>query len=373
MAEEQMQNLSFSPEDLAGQERKAKRQDQAAAFASWLNSMSIRPDPNLPAQLQAARAARVEDLRKNRTVNMLEQAGQTELANLVKAGTLDAKSAASQMFQMAAQERQFEQQKELLALKAPKKSVAETKVDGLVQTGVPREIATGIVYGRFKAVTDPVSGKTNLFDLASGSIISQDLPQAAIDATKDELPQDGAFEGLDPSASLGMSGWAKSVSNMVTDAIGLGQKFPKAGEAEAALENLQARITLMAGVDIAGKPSNFTRQEIKDKLTVSPSEFSTGPERALQKTRNTVRLLEETFEAAQLSANGGNNASVQQQKDAKATLPTLTGLLRDYRSLQDALEKSVGGSAPSGLVTVSPEQQSLINKYYQENMLPSPD
>ena len=118
MAEEQMQNLSFSPEDLAGQERKAKRQDQAAAFASWLNSMSIRPDPNLPAQLQAARASRVEDLRKNRTVNMLEQAGQTELANLVKAGTLDAKSAASQMFQMAAQERQFEQQKELAALKS---------------------------------------------------------------------------------------------------------------------------------------------------------------------------------------------------------------------------------------------------------------
>ena len=111
-------NLSFSPEDLAGQERKAKRQDQAAAFASWLNSMSIRPDPNLPAQLQAARAARVEDLRKNRTVNMLEQAGQTELANLVKAGTLDAKSAASQMFQRAAEERQFERQKELAALKS---------------------------------------------------------------------------------------------------------------------------------------------------------------------------------------------------------------------------------------------------------------
>ena len=117
MAEEQMQNLSFSPEDLAGQERKAKRQDQAGAFASWLNSMTIRPDPNLPAQLQAARGERVENLRKNRTVNMLEQAGQTELANLVKAGTLDAKSAASQMFQRAAEERQFARQKELAGLK----------------------------------------------------------------------------------------------------------------------------------------------------------------------------------------------------------------------------------------------------------------
>ena len=117
MAEEQMQNLSFSPEDLAGQERRNRRKDQAAAFASWLNSMSIRPDPDLPAQFQAARAARVEDLRKNRTVNMLEQAGQTELANLVKAGTLDAKSAASQMFQLAAEERQFARQKELIDYK----------------------------------------------------------------------------------------------------------------------------------------------------------------------------------------------------------------------------------------------------------------
>ena len=136
MAEEQMQNLSFSPEDLAGQERKAKRQDQAAAFASWLNSMSIRPDPNLPAQLQAARASRVEDLRKNRTVNMLEQAGQTELANLVKAGTLDAKSAASQMFQLAAEERQFERQKELAGLKAPKTYQYQALMKDLLDQGI---------------------------------------------------------------------------------------------------------------------------------------------------------------------------------------------------------------------------------------------
>ena len=133
-----MQNLSFSPEDLAGQERKAKRQDQAAAFASWLNSMSIRPDPNLPAQLQAARGERVEDLRKNRTVNMLEQAGQTELANLVKAGTLDAKSAASQMFQRAAEERQFARQKELAGLKAGKTYQYQALARDLLNQGIAK-------------------------------------------------------------------------------------------------------------------------------------------------------------------------------------------------------------------------------------------
>ena len=131
-------NLSFSPEDLAGQERRNRRKDQAAAFANWFNSMSIRPDPNLPAQFQAARAARVEDLRKNRTVNMLEQAGQTELANLVKAGTLDPKAAASQMFQMAAQERQFEQQKELAALKGGKTYQYQALAKDLLNQGIAK-------------------------------------------------------------------------------------------------------------------------------------------------------------------------------------------------------------------------------------------
>jgi len=131
-------NLSFSPEDLAGQERKAKRQDQAGAFASWLNSMTIRPDPNLPAQLQAARGERVEGLRKNRTVNMLEQAGQTELANLVKAGTLDAKSAASQMFQLAAEERQFARQKELAGLKGEKTYQYQALARDLLNRGIAK-------------------------------------------------------------------------------------------------------------------------------------------------------------------------------------------------------------------------------------------
>lgn len=159
MAEEQMQNLSFSPEDLAGQERKAKRQDQAGAFASWLNSMTIRPDPNLPAQLQAARGERVEGLRKNRTVNMLEQAGQTELANLVKAGTLDAKSAASQMFQLAAEERQFARQKEL--------------IDYKVRLGVGSAKPNIQSKGVYRDKTGKIIGEVN-FDTATGDYFQHD-------------------------------------------------------------------------------------------------------------------------------------------------------------------------------------------------------
>ena len=106
MAEQDMQRIGMTEDDLAMQERRAKRSDQAAAFASWLNSMRMKPDANLPAQLQAAQERRASNIRKNRTVNMLESAGQTELAKQVKSGSITGKTAVAQMFQLAAEERQ---------------------------------------------------------------------------------------------------------------------------------------------------------------------------------------------------------------------------------------------------------------------------
>lgn len=73
----------------------------------------ILPAMRAGEQIRAQGAQRVAQANKNKTIKMLEQAGQTELANALKTGVIDAKSAVSQMFQMAAQERQFERQKEL--------------------------------------------------------------------------------------------------------------------------------------------------------------------------------------------------------------------------------------------------------------------
>lgn len=105
MAEQDMQRIGMTEDDLALQERRAKRADQAAAFASWLNSMRMTPDENLPAQLQAAQESRASNIRKNRTVNMLESAGQTELAKQVKSGAITGKTAVAQMFELGREER----------------------------------------------------------------------------------------------------------------------------------------------------------------------------------------------------------------------------------------------------------------------------
>ena len=107
------QNLGFDEEDFIGQEKSARRKDMAGAFAGWLNSMTINPDPNLPQVLQAAQLRRADKIKGNRTVNMLEKAGRTDLADMVKAGTLDPKQAAAQLFAEAGERRAFERQKAL--------------------------------------------------------------------------------------------------------------------------------------------------------------------------------------------------------------------------------------------------------------------
>jgi len=117
MAEQDMQKIGMTEDDLAMQERRDRRSNQAAVFASWLNSMSLRPDANLPAQLQAAQERRASKIRKNRTVNMLESAGQTELAKQVKSGAITGKTAVAQMFQLAAEEREMQNRIKLARMK----------------------------------------------------------------------------------------------------------------------------------------------------------------------------------------------------------------------------------------------------------------
>ena len=119
------QGLSFTEQDFIGQEKTDRRKNMAGALAGWLNSMSINPDPNLPQVLQAAQSRRADKIKGNRTVNMLEQAGRTDLADMVKAGTLDPKQAAAQLFAEAGERRAFERQKELARFQAGLKGPAK--------------------------------------------------------------------------------------------------------------------------------------------------------------------------------------------------------------------------------------------------------
>lgn len=370
------QGLSFTEQDFIGQEKTDRRKNMAGALAGWLNSMSINPDPNLPQVLQAAQARRADKIKGNRTVNMLEQAGRTDLADMVKAGTLDPKQAAAQLFAEAGERRAFERQKELanykfglekqlLAAKPTKVSAAENKIQRLMETGLNRATAIAIADGRLTTSQDPITGQVQLIDKGTGNVIAPSVPQSV--AAEVEPAEDGPagqFEGLDPSEALGLGGWTKNVINLVGDAIGAGQAYKEAGAVSSALENLQGRTILLAGLDVAGKPSNFTREEIRDRFTISANELTTGPDRAYQKSQEMVRLLEETYAVTQRNAQGGGGASVQQQKNAMETLPSLDALLRDYRSLQDEFAAKIN---PPSSPAVNPVEIDLMNSLLEQD------
>lgn len=366
------QGLSFTEQDFIGQEKTDRRKNMAGALAGWLNSMSINPDPNLPQVLQAAQARRADKIKGNRTVNMLEQAGRTDLADMVKAGTLDPKQAAAQLFAEAGERRAFERQKELadykfglerqlLAAKPTKVSAAETKIQRLMETGLNRATAIAIADGRIVTSKDPITNQVQLVDKGTGNVIAPSVPQSvAAEAEAVDAAPEGQFEGLDPSEALGLGGWTKNVINVVGDAIGAGQAYKEAGEVSSALENLQGRTILLAGLDVAGKPSNFTREEIRDRFTISANELTTGPDRAYQKSQEMVRLLEETYAVTQRNAQGGGGASVQQQKAAMEALPSLQALLRDYKSLQNAFAAKI---TPPSSLAVDPQMNDILDFY----------
>ena len=370
------QGLSFTEQDFIGQEKTDRRKNMAGALAGWLNSMSINPDPNLPQVLQAAQSRRADKIKGNRTVNMLEEAGRTDLADMVKAGTLDPKQAAAQLFAEAGERRAFERQKELadykfglekqlLSAKPTKVSEAENKIQRLMETGLDRTTAIAIADGRIVTSKDPITNQVQLVDKGTGNVIAPSVPQSvAAEAEDVAADPEGQFEGLDPSEALGLGGWTKNVINVVGDAIGAGQAYKEAGAVSSALENLQGRTILLAGLDVAGKPSNFTREEIRDRFTISANELTTGPDRAYQKSQEMVRLLEETFAVTQRNAQGGGGASVQQQKAAMEALPSLDALLRDYKSLQNAFAEKIN---PASSPAVDPAEINLMNSLLEQN------
>lgn len=304
---------------------------------------------NAQQAIATRRQQRQKQAGRNATADYLDSIGQSDAARLLREGAIDPATALSTF------------------AKPPKTSASEAKIKRIMETGIDRNTAIAIADGIIGVDRDPVTGALQLINKATGQAISNQGEVAPADTTDTPPTVDqaqGQFDEIDVAQGLGLGGWARSIANTVTDAIGQGQAFPEAGAAAAGLDNLQTRTVVMAGVDIAGKPSNFTRQEIKDNLTVSASEISEGPEGALKKTQNMVRLLQQTYNAALASSEGKGGASVQQQRDARASLSVLEGLLTDYKSLEAALSKKI---SPPASPAVDPETLNLMNSLLQQS------
>jgi len=364
MAEQDMQRIGMTEDDLAMQERRAKRSDQAAAFASWLNSMRMKPDENLPAQLQAAQERRASNIRKNRTVNMLESAGQTELAKQVKSGAITGKTAVAQMFQLAAEERaagraaaasarSFEQQKELIKLRQAATSQqlsSEEKLVNLYRNAYPNlsnaEILEMAMGGEEKAPAafqslkmqalaaglEEGSQEYKNFMLTRGAgpeaaakIEAKQIVQApatvekaegALNAIKSILDNDniagitGKYEGQLGTTGVGSAYFSQSEIDLIKDLENL--------EAKVFLEAFETlkgggQITEREGIQAQRAMENLSRQQSPEKLKSNLRDLYEVILKGQERARNKIQVPEGDRYTGSLGTGVSTGSTSEQQ------------------------------------------------------------
>jgi len=71
--------------------------DFSGTMANWLNSMTLNPDPNLAANMDAGKQRRTANKSRNRTVDYLRRTGMNDLADMMEAGQIDAQAVMSEL------------------------------------------------------------------------------------------------------------------------------------------------------------------------------------------------------------------------------------------------------------------------------------
>ena len=150
--------------------------------------------------------------------------------------------------------------------------------------------------------------------------------------------------------AVGVTGFAVGVANSIGEAFRLGQPGPEVDKAQTALTSLATKTMLGLSEGFPGRPSNLTRERIED-LTIRPGSVWTGPERALNKTRDMIETLDDSIRAANAVLLDPIYTRADKAK-AKTALRQLTTLFADYRALEQALanpQTQQGNTTKSGV------------------------
>ena len=76
------------------------------------------------------------------------------------------------------------------------------------------------------------------------------------------------------------------------------------------------------------------------------------------KTKEMVRLLHQAATGAEATVEGNTTASGEESRDVADALPSLRGLLRDYKSLENAFASKLN---PPSSIAVDPSAIDLMN------------
>ena len=350
--------------------------DFAGAAASAFNTLRFQPDPSLNQALQTIQQQRTVQRGKNKTIEYLKSLGTPmgdRLAGMVGTGMFAAPDAFKIMFDM---EQDAKKKQDAFALaeftnelamkrdaaKPPKLSTYDKKYAALIGAGTPDDLAKGLASGRLITQQNNQTGLTIVFDTVTQQQytlpdqVNSQVNKAATRFNEDE-ELIGEFDNLNIKSAMGLRGWFNNGLNLITDAVGAGNYFsPESSKVQSAMKVLELSTLALADTQFAGKPTNFVREQVKDKLTISPNEIFTGADGALNKARDVIRELEKTLRNTESIINS-NTSTVEARRQASDAQPQVRNLLGSYKSLAKALDIS---NQESEVFEVPDEDKALV-------------
>lgn len=253
----------------------------------------------------------------------------------------------------------------LIAERPSKPTALESRVNMLVESGVPREVAQGIASGRYTVSRDPISGTAQVIDKSSGQLVfdgrSQgggrpDVPTVTPPEVSSSVPSD-----TDYSKATGASGFFGWGLNTVTDLFAGTLAAPEVERASQGLTNLQVRTQTALQAGVPGRPSNYLMERL-DRLAVQPNSVLMGDARAYERIRQTRDMLREEVERMDRDIlSHPENFRPQQIADTRANKSQLESLLRNYEVVAKSFENAI--KADKSKKARSPAKGTIVDGY----------
>ncbi len=224
-----------------------------------------------------------------------------------------------------------------------KPSEKEERIDrltaNLVASGMDQakayNTAVGIADGRLVVSRNPINGRAEVVDKATGEVVATPKPPQQ-DTPK---PPPAVPAGLDPEAALGGEGIAANIANTVVDFFGGDLPAPKAEEAAQALTNLQIRTQTGMQASVPGRPSNYLMEQLS-KLSVTPGSIGMGKGRGKKRLGQTRAMLQSEIDRMERDILGNSDGFTPKQiAETRANLSQLKAIRDEYDAVLEAFDR----------------------------------
>lgn len=228
----------------------------------------------------------------------------------------------------------------------PDVPAAEEQIARLMETGLTRNQAIGVADGRYRVDRHPVTGVSQVVDVATGEIVSAPQAQPQPDTPQQSQISPEVMEQFGtqfPAAedSFGVGGTFRGIANTVGDVIGAGAPYPEVQQTQADFGVLRESLLNDVASAYGRQPPSWLLQEIRN-LTPAAGSPLEGTGGAQSKLNALGRHLTNELAIAEQSLQRELSPQNRQELEAR-----VSGLQAGIARVQGAL-RSFGGNETQG-------------------------